>query len=138
MRSAAANRFFQDEINAATTPVLETPIWQNFSWPERLSDVHSVVGIASLGRAVTTNRFFQDEINAAGALDLGDLQSPFFTWPKRQIPNAVVAVVRAVQASPLRSATINRFFLNEIAGAKAMSGDETLPAPEVTSQHGPR
>lgn len=91
-------------------------------------------------RPVSNNRIFQDEINAAGALDLGDPQSPFFTWPERLGEQPEAAMIAALpQAVSTRLAATNRFFLDEIAGAKTRNDDATISTlNEVTQQLGPR
>lgn len=137
-RPATANRFFQDEINAAATLDLSDQTLAGGALPERLSDPPQAAGAVRAHfantRPATTNRFFMDEIGGAGALDLtsaaGAVQPE---WDQAPLPAAAPVVA---PQPPITAA--NRFFADEIAAGVGLA-DWTIPdVPAIVTQHGPR
>jgi hypothetical protein len=110
--------------------------------PAAPAAITTPVGIAlpAQARPATSNRIFQDEINAAAVVDLGDQTRQDAAWPesRHDLPRPMAEPLAPATRAP-RSATNNRIFLDEIAGAQAMSLDALLLEPAaLAAQHGPR
>jgi hypothetical protein len=119
-RPLTTNRFFQDEISAASAldlGGLQSPL---ATWPERLSDVRPATTAARMpARPATTNRIFLDEISAAAVRERDTVAAGSSAWPER-LGDVRPVVAAAPALIPNRPVTTNRFFQDEINAATAL------------------